>query len=189
MVAGSGRIGKEAAYILLKAHGADPLPIAQPLPLAVGTGEEPVHVLFYLPQPQIHRRRIAKQEQHPMTGTQLASEQTAQQLVADLDGCGLVAMNAAGEDDILVSPGLITRTTGRLQAEHARIPDADPRTIWQGKFKGLKLPLVAASQGQKSCWGIIRLTLLLWNTMAELYARHRGLKSFFKQIQTLTTQL
>lgn len=101
-----------------------------------------------------------------MAGAQLATKQTAQQLVADLDGSGFVAMNTAGEDDMLASPGLIARATGRVQAEHSRITDADPRAIGQGKFKGLKLPLIAAGQGQKSCREIIRLTLLLWNTMA-----------------------
>jgi len=42
-------------------------------------------------------------------------------------------MDAAGEDDILAPSRLAARAAGRLQTEYARIPDADPRTIGQGK--------------------------------------------------------
>ena len=153
VVAGTGRIGKEAAHILLETHGTDPLPVAESLPLAVGAGEEPVHVLLHLPQPEVHRRRIAKQEQHPMAGAQLAREQTAQQLVADLDGGGLVAVNTAGEDDILAPSRLAARSAGRLQTDDTGIPDADLRAIRQRKIKGIELPLVAAGHGQKIVLG------------------------------------
>lgn len=153
VITGPGRISKKATHILLEAHGTNALLIAQPLALAVGTGEEPVHVLLHLPQPQVHGGRIAKQEQHPMTGAELTAEQPGQQLVADLDGGGFVAVNAAGKHYVLASPGLIARATGRLQTEHTRIPDAHPGAIGQVKREGLKLPLVVAGQGQKIMLG------------------------------------
>lgn len=188
VITGPGRIGKEAAHILLEAHGANALLIAQPLPLAVGTGEEPVHVLLHFPQPQVHGGRVAKQEQHPMTGAELTAEQPGQQLVADLDGGGFVAVNAAGEDDILAAPGLIARATGRLQAERSRIPDAHPGAIGQVKREGLKLPLVVAGQGQKIMLGNHPSHPFVRNAMGGLYARRVGLKSVFKQIQTVRIQ-
>ena len=71
VIAGPGRIGEEAAHILLQAHGANALPVAQPSP-AVGTGEEPVHVLFHLPHTLVHGGGVAKQEQHPVTGPEFS---------------------------------------------------------------------------------------------------------------------
>ena len=153
VVARSGRIGEEAAHILLEAHGADPLLVAQPLPLAVSAGEEPVHVLLHFAHAQVHGRRVAEQEQHPVTGPELATEQAAQQLVADLDGGRLVAVDAAGEHDILAPTRQLAGAAGRLQAEHPRIPHTRTSAIRQIKRERLKLPLVAASQGQKVMLG------------------------------------
>ena len=186
VIAGSGRVGKEAAHILLQAHGANALPVAQPLPPAVGTGEEPVHVLFHLPHTLVHGGRVAKQEQHPVTGPEFSPEQAAQQLVADLDGGGLVAVDAAGEDDVLV-PGLPRLGSG-FQADHAGIPHAHPGTVGQIEGERLELPLMAARQGQKVMLGNHPSHPLVWNAMAGLYARQPGLKSVFKQIQTVRIQ-
>ena len=189
VVARPGRVGKEAAHILLEAHGADPLLIAQPLPLAVGAGEEPVHVLLHFPHTQVHGCRVAEQEQYPMAGLELTAEQAGQQLVADLDGRGFVAVDAAGEHDILAPTGLITGPGSGLEAEHAGIPDTHPVAIGQRIGKGLKLPLVAAGQSQKVMLGNHPSHPFVRNAMGGLYARRFGLKSIFKQIQTVMLQV
>ncbi len=186
VVTGPARVGKEAAHILLQTHGADALPVAQPLPLAVGAREEAVHVLFHLPHPLVHGGGVAKEEEHPVTNLELLCEQPGQQLVADLDGGGLVAVDAAGEDDVLV-PGLPRLGSG-FQADHAGIPHAHPGTVGQIEGERLELPLMAARQGQKVMLGNHPSHPLVWNAMAGLYARQPGLKSVFKQIQTVRIQ-
>ena len=124
----------------------------------------------------------------PGDGPKLATEQAAQQLVADLDGGRLVAVDAAGEHDILAPARQIAGAAGRLQAEHpvshtlARAPSG------RSNENGSSCHSWRRVRAKKSCWGIIHLTLLS-GTLGRIIRKALGLKINFKQIQTVMLQV
>ena len=66
------------------------------------------------PSPLVHGGGVAKEEEHPVTNLELLCEQPGQQLVADLDGGGLVAVDAAGRT-MSLCPGCPASEAGSRQ--------------------------------------------------------------------------